>query len=367
MFIHLFKYRVKCMVADFGGMFWLLFFPLCLSLFFYMGLGNISESKTAAIDAAVVGENEEFLSAAKESGLFNFVDADEDNAKKMLSSEEVKAVFILGDEIKIMLSSNGIYQSISKLFLDTYLQRSETVVNIVSENPAVLSDGFIDELSDMHTHTEEMPNSPNMNFLVVYYYGLIAMAVIMGGSLSLENVSFIQANQSNVACRFNMAPVNKIYAFAAMSSASLMFHFASNLLLIGVLKFVFGVDFTDKIGLVILTVFVGCFSGLMFGALVGSLIKKGEGIKQGIIIAITMLGAFLSGMMSSDIKYYVTAYAPWLKYLLMPELVSDSLYVLYYYETLDKYFLNMGILLAMGIACFAVTLIILSRQKYKSL
>lgn len=368
MFFQIFKYRIKCMLGDKGGTFWMVAFPLLMSVLFYLCFQNIGDTKVEDIPVTVIGENAEFMTAAEGSGLFTFVEADEQNAKQKLDAGEIDAIITLDDTITIELATNGIYQSITKFFLDTYIQRTSTIVNIVSENPAVLTNGFMDTLDEQREFSEEVPmNGNNMNVVVIYFYALIAMTVIMCGTLSIDNISNIQANQSDLACRNAVAPTNKLKSFTAMSAATMVFHFASTMLLFVVLKFVYNIDFGERIGLVILTAFVGCFAGIMFGALISAIVKKSTGIKLAIILSFSIFGAFCGGLMSSDIKYMITSYCPILNYIMMPALVSDSLYVLYFYESLDRYFLNMGILAAIGVVCCAATYLVLSKQRFKSL
>jgi ABC-2 type transport system permease protein len=90
------------------------------------------------------------------------------------------------------------------------------------------------------------------------------------------------------------------------------------LLLICYLYFVIGVQFGDKLGYIILAVVAGSFMGVAFGAMVGAVMKKREGIKIAVIIGLSMIFSFLSGLMFPAIKYIVARNVPILSYSTLP-------------------------------------------------
>ena len=63
--------------------------------------------------------------------------------------------------------------------------------------------------------------------------------------------------------------------------------------------------------------------------------KKNEGMKMSILISVTMLLSFLSGMMVLKMKYIIAENVPILAKINPVNMVTDGLYSLYYYNTLD--------------------------------
>jgi ABC-2 type transport system permease protein len=62
MFLHIFKYRLKCLFGGRAEVFWTLIYPIVLATFFSLAFSNLSNvGKFAAIDIAVV-DNEEYRS-----------------------------------------------------------------------------------------------------------------------------------------------------------------------------------------------------------------------------------------------------------------------------------------------------------------
>lgn len=95
--------------------------------------------------------------------------------------------------------------------------------------------------------------------------------------------------------------------------------------------------------------------------------KSSENIKIGIIIAFTMLGSFFSGMMGITMKYIIDTNVPIINQVNPASMITDGFYSLYYYDTLDRYFLNIE-----GLIVFSAIMMILSwfslrRQKYDSI
>ena len=131
--------------------------------------------------------------------------------------------------------------------------------------------------------------------------------------------------------------------------------------------FVLKVDFGSNLPLIILLACMGSFAGLTLGVAVATLIKTNENTKIGILIAVTMLGCFLSGMMGITMKYVVDTNAPIINKVNPVSMITDGFYSLYYYDTLERYFFNIVSLLIFSIVAIAISYRGLRRQKYDSI
>lgn len=188
-----------------------------------------------------------------------------------------------------------------------------------------------------------------------------------GAFFGTDEVTDIQANISDRAARINVAPVHKLKAFIASSLASYLVLMVNMSILLLFLRFVLGIDFGNRVLLIVLTTFVGSMTGISFGAFISSLVKKGENLKVSIIITVSMTGSFLAGMMYAQMKYIVYDKAPLLAYINPVNLITDSFYSLYYFEDLSRYFMNILILMFMTIVFSLGTYLVLRRRKYASL
>jgi len=378
MFIHIFRYRLLTLLRDRTLIFWTMIFPVILATLFNLTLRNIGENeKFNIIDIAIVDdagyqENTQFQQTIKElsegeEAMFNLILIDEDTSKDKLLTGDIAGYILVDDTMKVVINQSGINQSIIKIFLDQYSQTSSAITNIIMENPSAMSD-VLSEVDSREVFSKEVSVSDaKPDSSLTYFYSLIAMACLYGSFFGLREVTDIQANLSNQGARLNMAPVHKLKSFLYRSMASLSIQFVEMLILMAYLRFGLGIDFGSKIGLVILTVFVGSIVGIAMGAFIGAIVKGNENSKVGICIGATMTGSFLAGMMVGDIKYLVDKNLPIVSLLNPVNVLSDSFYALYYYDNYDRYILNIMILIGFSVVFCFITYLILRRKKYASI
>lgn len=379
MFWHIFSYRLKSTVRDVQTLFWTLAFPVILVSFFAMAfsnLENLTDFETVKIGLVNTQEYQDdaMLQAQfkaiseEEEPLFDVTMYDTgDEAAAALSDKSISGYVVEDDVLHLYISSTGINQTIMKEFLDWYLQTGSSVNNIIADNPAaamqisgILSEN-VDYVSDINTN----PNKPNS--VLSFYYALIAMSCLYGSFMGSNEVTNVQANQSPKAARINLAPVHKLKVFAYSLCAATLIQYLSILILVAYMAFALKVDFGNQVGYILLASFAGCCAGVSMGAAVGALCKKSEGVKTAIIIASSMAMSFLAGLMAQNMKYTVTKALPILAYINPANLIADAFYALYYYNTFDRYFLNVGLLFAFSIVFYLIVYFVMRRQQYESL
>ena len=379
MFVHVFKNRLKCLLRNKSIMFWTLVFPLILATFFQMAFGNLSnEEAFRPVDLGVVNnsayQEDTFFQATLnqtstgDSRLFNLTSApSREEAEKLLENGTIKGYFYLDPEIKLVVKNSGLSESIIKMFADEYKRSASAVGTILKDKPEAL-ETVLASLNSRTAYVREVSaGSAAPNTTLNYFYALIAMACLYGSFFGLQEVMDIQANLSPRAARINVTPVHKLQAFMAGMSAALVIHFSEILVLIAYMFFAFNVDFGNQLGYVLLTAFAGSLMGLAFGAVVSAVVKGGEGVKVAILISLSMLASFLSGMMYDKIKYTITHNVPFLSYINPASLLTDAFYTLYYFDTMDRYWMNMGLLAAFIVLFCGTTYLVLRRRKYASL
>ncbi|MDF2911626.1 MAG: transporter permease [Sporolactobacillus laevolacticus] len=380
MFTHVFIYRFKCLIRDKQLVFWTLLFPILLGTFFYMAFSNLNSEETfQPIDAAVVNDSAyqhdtqfktvmESVSKGKDRLFHLRVASNREEAEKWLTKDKIKGYFTSGEGIKLTVKESGFSQSIMKSFADQYRTSSSAVTSIVQENPKALRNGLLNDLGDQRNYVKEVTGgSAEPNNVLNYFYSLIAMACLYGSFWGMKEVTDIQADISARAARVNTAPVHKLKAFLAGSSAALIILFIEILILLAYLRFCLNISFGNRAGFVVLTALVGSVLGVSFGAFVSAVVKKGEGLKIAILMVATMCGSFLSGMMFMNMKYLIAEYVPPLAWLNPVNLLTDAFYTLYYYDSLHRYALNMGMMILFIIFFCTGTYLIVRRRKYASL
>lgn len=380
MFFHIYKYRIKCIIRDKNMMFWTLLFPILLATLFNLTLSNISSAEDfSAINIAIVKDkeqnNKEFIDvlnsvSAKESDdpLFNVKYTSQVKAKNLLDNNKIDGYLHLDKDIDIVVKDSGINQTIIKSFVDEYKQTQSTIKRIVKENPMAIQNIGLDNLFKKTNHIKEVAISKtSINESINYFYTLIAMSCLYGGFLGLKEISQIQANQSTQGARVSIAPTHKLKVFMSSMAAATTVQLFDIAVLMAYLCFVLKVSFSNQIGYILLACFIGTITGVTFGTCLGTALKKSEGIKTGILVGATMTMSFLSGMMYDKMKYIVNSKMPILSYINPVNLIADSFYSLYYYDTTTKFFINIGILCVLSIVFSGITYLVLRGQKYASL
>ena len=381
MFFHNYKYRIKCIVRDRDMMFWTLLFPIVLAVLFNLALGDISNAdRFQAIELAVVNNssssnNQDFVETIdkvsdkkSDDPLFKTQYTSENKAKKLLEDNKIQGYILLDNDIDIVVNQSGINQTIIKSFVDEYKQTSSTIKKIIKENPSAINKETLDNLFERTNYLKEVSvskESPDSS--INYFYTLIAMACLYGSFLGIKEISAIQANQSSQGARINVAPTHKLKLFTVSLLAVTTVQLFNIGMLIAFMNFILKINFSNQLGYILLVCLVGSITGITFGTFIGIIIKKGEGVKMGILVGFTMTMSFLSGMMYDKMKYIVDTKVPLLGYINPVNLIADSFYSLYFYDTLTKYFINIGILCVLSLIFSGITYLVLRGQKYASL
>jgi len=378
LFKHIILYRLKILVRQKDMIFWLLVFPMIMATLFRFTFANIgAASEFQPIDVAVVDADEtvddtaflEVLSELSkgEDRLFNSQTADEAGAKALMEDGKIDGYILLGEQKQLIVSQSGIEQSIIKSFMDQYIQSFSAIERIASTNPESMPQ-VIEALQSHESFIYEIPISraePDMT--LIYFYSLLAMASFFGGTLGMSEVNAIQANLSMQAARICVAPVHKLKLFLYNYMVACFVHFMILMALLSYLIFVLSIDFGDRVGFVILTIFIATIVGVSFGAFISSLIKGSENVKGAIIIGLTNLLAFLAGMMSAEIKHIVTYYVPILAYINPVNLITDAFYSLYFFDTYTRFIYNIIGLVVFAVIFCTATYFVIRRQKYASI
>ena len=376
MFWNIYSKRIIMSFRNWETLVWTWIFPIILGTLFYATFGAIDTDgqlkrfPLGVVDNAEYRDDAMFRSTLEavsgEDGLFELTvftgNADADAA---LEKSEIEGYILAGDTPTLVVASDGINQTIAKSFLDQYIQTKSSVMMIIEENPAAAQN--LPELLAQRSYTEEISLSQNPpTSKVNYFYALLAMVCLYGGFQGLTTVTYMQANLSALGARRTLLPVGRLLHTLSDLLGGITVQFICLLTVVAYIIFALGIDFGSQIWLVLLTCLMGSMLGVSFGALV-SVTKLKEQAKVAILITVAMVCCFLSGLMVGGINYQIAEKAPVVSWLNPAARITDAFYCLYYYDTFDKYFLNIGIILAMTLVMFAITSLFLRRQRYESI
>lgn len=345
--------------------FWALIFPLVLGVFFKLALGNVKDSNN--FEAIKVGVNESliddeyfknFIDQMKEEGLLDLVASKDD---KILDQDDVSAYIEKKD--KLLLKKNGVRESILVNILKYYSMNENMVRTIMEKNPNTdISNIFVDK-----THIEsDIPNK-DMDPTMVFFYALIGFQIIYGYSWGLSIIYQYEANLTTIAKRNAISPLNKRISLLASMSVGFLLNFCIALFTMLIFNKVLGVDFSNRIPQLLLIVAIGSLTGVSLGMVIGASNKADIETKIGLGIGISLLLSFLAGMMVSNIKIIIAEKAPLINKVNPVALISDGIYSLYYYQSLDRYYNNVICLVGVTLGLILLTFIFTRGKQYDSL
>jgi len=377
MFRNIYGKRILFSLRDRSTLIWTLIFPLVLGTLFFAVFGGIDTSGLLETFPLGVVNDEAFMqdeafraaleSVSNEDGLFELhMFESVTDADFALENGDITGYIIAGDIPTLIVTSDGISQTIAKSFLDRFVQTRNSISHILATNPAAASDlplllapvNFTEEIS--------LSNNPPSNILN-YFYALLAMVSMYGSFQGLITVVYLQANMSALGARRTVSPAKRWKLVLYDLLGGLTIQFACLILLVAYLALVLGIDFGPQVGLILLACLVSSMLGVSFGAMVSITSKLKANGKIAILISVSMLCVFLSGLMVGGLNYIIAQRAPVIAWINPAARITDAFYSLYYYDTYEHFFLNIGIVLGMSIIMFLITAVFLRRQRYESI
>ena len=280
----------------------------------------------------------------------------------------------------IVVTNNGIDETILKYVVEEIWQTSNIIKNLSEiEIQNKMNNGNYDiNYHEIYSKVTEIAmqnndvkmkdvSNKNLDYVMIEFYTLIAMTALYGGILSIVTINQSMANLSSKGKMVSISPTKKSTIILSSLLASYIAQIIGLAILFAYTIFVLNVDYGSNIGLVILLAVVGSLAGLSLGLVVGTLFKTNENAKTGILLSITMLGCYLSGMMGITMKYVVDKNASIVNKLNPASMITDGFYSLYYYDTLGRYWFDVASLLIFAGILIVISLFSLRRQRYDSI
>ena len=383
MFIHSFQYTLRQLFRRKEQVFWSMLFPIVLASLFYFAFSGLSEEETyQAIPVAVVRQGaeteehilEEALQELGKEGEDQFLKvtyATEEEALALLEKKEITGILYDGMPVKLTISSEmtsaKLEQSILNCFVEQFNMNYDAIQKIAKTNPKQLA-AALEVMAEEAGYNREITYADgNMDEQLNYFFNLIAMTCMYSymGGLSVAIIN--QANISVLAARKCISPVQKMISLIGELCAALIFQFACALVSIGYIIAVLKIDFGSELGYAILATLAGCITGVSFGFFIGSIGKADEGTKNGILMAVTMVCSFLSGLMAGGMRMVVAEICPWFNHINPTAVISDSFYSLVVYQSHERYFQNIVTLVILSVVFCIGGCFMVRREKYAAL
>lgn len=374
MFLHNLKYTIKTLFKNKILIFWTFAFPIILGLFFNMAFSGIEDDEVLKeFDIAVINNDdfnkneiykETLKKLSEEEKIFNINYTSVEEANKLLDDSKIEGyVLFEKDTPKLVFKKNGVYQTVLKSVIEKIEENKTIITDIMSKNK---NNDINNIINTKEIKFNNISNS-NLSYMVIEFYTLIAMAAMYSGMIGLSAINNVLANMSSKGKRISVSCTKKSTIILSSLLASYLVSLIGMGLLLVFLIFILKINFGLNILLVLFLSALGSLAGISFGIFLGSTFKMSEGGKVGIVIAISMFFAVLSGMMGVTLKYVIDKNIPILNMINPNNLITDGFYSLYYYSTYDRYFRDVICLLIFTSICLIISFINLRREKYDSI
>lgn len=422
MFWHNFKYTFTSLLRDRTLLFWTFAFPIVLSGLFHLALGNLNQASQfkafniAIVDGPAFQENIAFKEtfahlgdSQNSSHLFNVTYTDLSHAEKLLNDQKITGFLSFKSPsefttelitdldpatikntttppakpsspaalVQIHLKSNGVNQTILQQVVDEVVSQQSAIDQILIDyqatHPQALPADFtnlIDQVVSRIQHSDlglQKSSQFNFDFIIIAYFSVIAMTCLYSGATALYTTNFCLPNMHHVGRRVAISPTPKSTLLLGGLLASYLVQLLGTFFLFFFLLFVLKVDFGPNLHFVVLLACIGTLAGLSFGVTIAALIKANINVKNSLIVLPTMIGCFFAGMMNADTKYFIDQNFPLLNRLNPANLITDGLYALSSFGTIERYLLDLFSLIGFILFFFLLSYRVLRRQKYDSL
>lgn len=389
MFLHNLKYSLKTLFRSKALIFWTFAFPIILGTFFKMAFSDIENSeKLDIIDIAIVDNDnfnndivfkntfKELSDKSSENYMFNTRYTTLDECKKLLEEEKVSACILFNDDdISVSVNKSGINETVTKYVIDEVQSKKVILANIITKE--LENNNYMVNYEEIISLANNIMNNSkakfkdisrsNLSYTMIEFYTLIAMSCLYGSMLSMYIINYILPNMNSVGKRISVSGIKKLSLLISSLISSYIVQVVGIFILFIYTIFVLKVDYGSNIDKVILLMLTGSFAGLSLGVLVSSLIKTNENAKTGILVGITMLMCFMSGMMGITMKYVIDKNARVLNLINPASMITDGFYSLYYYDTFNRYYFDVISLLVFSIVMLLISYSSLRRQRYDSI
>ena len=393
MFFHNFKYSLKTLLRNKGLIFWTFAFPIILGSLFNLAFSDIENKETLDIIDIAIVNNEEFktdtyftesfkvLSKKKEPNqLFNIKYTNLSTAQSLLKEKKITGYLLFENhEVKITVNDKGYNETILRSVVDELSSQKEMLETLTTKE---ITDSYKtgnqnvnyekiyqDTLNLINSTIPKLNNisNSNLSYTMIEYYTLLAMTCLYGALIAMFVTNKKIANMSSAGKRTSISPAHKKTLLLGSFLASYLVQLLGILILYLYTILVIKVDYGNNTFLVFLLLMAGSLAGLTLGVAISTILKSNEKTKTGILISLTMLASFLSGMMGITMKYIIDTNIPILNKINPAAMITDGFYSLYYYSTLDRFYFNIISLLIFSVIMLFISYQGLRRDKYDSI
>lgn len=393
MFLHNLKYFLKYLLRNRVLVFWAFVFPVILGTLFHLAFSDmVNKEKLSPINIAVIQNQTDSqsgisaksviseLSESSSSGqLFNAKYIDRDEAELQLADNKIDGFIDFSGEVPtITIKRNGVNQTVIKYVVDEIAQTEaitkdvmgNIIANQTNTNRSIdykLVDAAVARAVNSQQPNIDDQSDDNLDYTMIEYFTLIAMACLYGSMFGVVITNQSLPNMSRRGSRIAVSRAHKMTIISSGLLAAWLVSLVGVAILLAYTIVLLKVNYGPRLDLVVILAAAGSLAGVSLGILVGSAFKANDNTKTGILIGLTMLASFLTGMMGVQIKYLIDTHVGFINQINPAAMITDGFYSLYYYDSIDRYIFNLISLLAFAAITLVISFVIMRRQRYDSI
>lgn len=383
MFLHQFTYRAKTYLRNRSLLFWNAAFPLILMAILGVVLLPLGSEEgpdlnlpIAVIDNEYWQENTalretitELSGTGDNPGLFATTVTDQDEAYLLLERGDVDGVIIpdAGNRLTLRVMHAGLSQTIIYSFTNQFTQISASITELAMANPQRTPDimnALADYNSDDYFARDTWADRGNP--YASFFFAVMGMALLYNMTFAIYEMNQLLGNQSPQGARLHISPAKRSRMLAASILICFIMQYAISWIMVLFMDLVLGLRMLEFAGELAVILLAATLCSIGLGMVIGIGIKTPGDTKISMAISFSTLMAFLAGMMSSQIRYLIIRNVPFLARLNPAELLTDSLFSIYFFDNPARVIRNSIQFLVYAFVLFVIAGLLLRRQKYES-
>lgn len=376
MFVHILRYGVLSLVRDKIFLFWSLSFSFALATFMYLAFGNIFETteKFDPIPVAVVEEQknealDEVLQGLAEEGedqVLKLTRVEKEEAQRLLEEEKVTGILYENRTTHLVVRESGMKESILQMLLSRIKQTSVAMTDISLHHPEKLQKAVEGMQEEVQYCVQKNSGSGNQDNVVNFFYAIFAMTCLFASFAAYGRTAALQANFSPLGIRRGVTPTPKMTILLVEFLMCEVMQFLVTCLLYVYLRFILGIQIGDNYPAIGILLLLGTSLGTMFGIFVGALPKLSNGMRTGILVAVSLALCACSDLMAVGVRNQIEHVMPIFNDLNPAALICDSFYVLNVYDGYARFTSNMLILALHIVVLAVISYLMVRRDQYAS-
>lgn len=371
----LFYYQIKNIIRTKELIWWTALFPIVLGTLFYVTFGTVdTDERFEKIPVAVVYEKDnpafEMVLEQVDDDLLKVQNKSMKQAEDALRKKDVKVILVVSDTISMKTLEATVESGIVQVFLDEYVSYESAVKTIGKEHPEQLDKVIASISKDARQENavkEDSVSTKDYNPYMGYFYALIAMVCLFSGFLSQGAISELQADQSALGARKNVAPISKGKLIVMDVVTSWLISFLIILFTLFYLLIVLRLQFGTDLRYMLILAVVGSYFGISLGIFTTVFVKGSFEKKNAVLLTISLTFCFFGGLMIVQIVNLIEKSVPILNRINPAALMVQAFRSVSIYGTDTIFMQNMGKLFIAALLMNVLSILVLRRKNYAAI